>query len=127
MSASLEIVVKSQIMRVMRYIEGIIENRGESSTFKMGEIAYAMRYIINNKLKALKTSICQGSAEKPVLNINVSEIITSANIMEKTEVKILFFGGFSGLLKLRFAKRPTNNAQSKIKHKNALPYPSVCG
>ena len=46
-----------------------------SSIFKIGEIAYATRYITNNKLKALKTSICQGNAENPVLNINVSKII----------------------------------------------------
>lgn len=105
----------------MRYTEGIIESRGESSIFKMGEIAYAIRYKTNSKLKALNNNNCQGNAENPVLNINVSKIIIIANVMEKIEVRILFFGGFSGLLKLRFAKSPTNKAQSKIKHKNAFP------
>ena len=119
--AIFEIVVKSQIMRVIRYAEGITESTGEISNFKNGENTKKIKYKTKNKLKILNKTNCQGSTENSVLKTKVSNKTTVAKISDNIEVVIFFWGRFSGLLKLRFAKSPTNKAQSKIKHKNAFP------
>ncbi|MBO5321390.1 MAG: hypothetical protein J6B22_02150 [Clostridia bacterium] len=119
--ASFEIVVKSQIMRVIRYAVGITESTGEISNFKNGEIPNKIRYKAKNKLKILNKTNCQGSTENSVLKTKVSNKTPVAKTSDNIEVVIFFWGRFSGLLKLKWENSPTDRVQSKIKHKKAFP------